>query len=198
MDGELEGGEEDVFSGYFLSELLRINFNYWFFPGLIMHELAHYVACVLAGSRVYKTVFWSPRGGYVIHKRVRGSSSIVISLFPFFFNNFLAALLLVDSFSNSDAIMGLLELWLAFSLAIYSIPSIPDMQNSVDALNRSYRAKRKAGGMAGLLALLSYPLFFVIHYLFLLPLLFFTRHRTLRILWFFVLYAALESGIINF
>ncbi|MEK6923758.1 MAG: hypothetical protein AABW54_00785 [Candidatus Micrarchaeota archaeon] len=192
-DDALEGREnEDVFEGYFLSRALNVNFNYLFFPGLVMHELAHYAACVIAGSRVFETVLWSPRGGHVVHTRVRASSSVLISLFPFFLNNFLAVLLLQDA-AAQDAAVGFAFLWLAFSFAIYSIPSVPDLKNSVDAVKRSY-TKRRGFGLA---ATLFYIPLFAIHYILLLPLLFFSRHRTLRIVWFLMLYAAVSGGMLS-
>src|SRR3989338_6704459 len=53
----VEHGDEDIFENYSLAKL-GINLNYWLFTGLIMHEFAHYLGCILAGSRVHEVVWW--------------------------------------------------------------------------------------------------------------------------------------------
>jgi len=190
-------GDEDIFAGYAPARALRVNFNYLFFPGLIIHELAHYLACVLLGSRVYSVTFWSPKGGVVVHQRVRPSSSVLISLAPFFLNNLLA-FYFITAAVDGYGFWALSAWWLAFSLTIYSLPSMHDLHMSMASLDRSLHLRRKQGGIIGwLTALLWYPVAFVLYYLFLTPLLVFARNRTLRIAWFLIFLLAIQSGVFS-
>jgi hypothetical protein len=186
----LDEAHEDVFEGY---ALMRLGFNmhYWFFPGLIMHELSHYLVAKLSGAWVAEVVFWSPRGGHVMHQRVRGSSSVLISIAPLLINNLLALWLLQDGFNVirtsgigvTEWLWGAVAVWVGFAFAIYSFPSKPDLRVSRMALNRSYWGKLEGGFLARLLALLLYPFLFVMHALFVLFVVPFSTNRTLRLLW---------------
>jgi len=187
-------GDEDFFADYFLAKALHLNFNYAFFPGLIVHEFAHYLACVLMGSRVVATQFWSPQGGFIAHRRVRPSSSIIISLAPFFLNNVLAIYFLLAAGGAGDLGWSFFFYWLAFSFAIYSLPSMHDLKNSMASLDHSLNLRRRKGGVLAIASLLAYPFIFVVYYLFLMPLLIFARTRTLRIAWFLILLWAVSEG----
>lgn len=192
-------GEEDFFRDFVLAKALRLNFNYWFFPGLIAHELGHVIGCWLGGSRIAKVVLWSPKGGYVVHQRVRGSSSVLISLGPFFFNNFLATFFLLESLrafaSPEGAFYGFLSLWLGFSFAIYSFPSMHDLRMSVDGLQRSmekWRSKKDA--VSRLLSIIAMPLIYVSYMVFVTAMAIFAAGPGSRMMWFFFLLAVIYSG----
>ncbi|OIO25443.1 hypothetical protein AUJ14_04220 [Candidatus Micrarchaeota archaeon CG1_02_55_22] len=189
-------GDEDIFAGYVPAKALRVNFNYLFFPGLILHELAHYLACIVLGSKVYGVTFWSPKGGVVVHHRVRPSSAVLISLAPFFLNNLLAFYFITAAI-DGYGVWALISWWLAFSLAIYSLPSMHDLRMSMNSLDRSLHLRRKQGVLGLLAALVWYPVAFVLYYLFLTPLLVFARNRTLRIAWFFIFFWIVESGVFS-
>ncbi len=197
--GDWVHGEEDFFKDFFVARALRLNFNFWFFPGLIAHELGHVIGCWLAGSKVAKVVLWSQKGGYVVHQRVRGSASVIISLGPFFFNNFLALFFLFESlkaFSSVDgALYGLFSLWLGFSFAIYSFPSLHDLRMSVDGLKRSkekWGAKKDA--VSRLLSLIALPVIYFAYLFFVTAMAIFAAGPGSRVLWFLFVFALVYSG----
>lgn len=53
-------------------------------PGVIAHELAHALACVLTGAHVFEINFWKPSGGHVLHgpPRLHLIGPVLISLAP--------------------------------------------------------------------------------------------------------------------
>lgn len=53
-------------------------------PGIIVHELAHALACVLVGADVQEINFWKVEGGHVIHTqpRIHLLGPVLISLAP--------------------------------------------------------------------------------------------------------------------
>ena len=198
----IDEAHEDVFEGYALQRL-GFNIHYWFFPGLVMHELSHYLVAVLSGARVAEVVFWSPRGGHVMHTRVRGSSSVLIATAPLIINNLLALVLLQDglnalftaSAGATEWLWGAVAVWVGFSFAIYSFPSKPDLRISRLGLNRSYWGKLEGGLLTRLAALLLYPLLFIAHAIFVLFVVPFSTNRTLRLLWGVAMVAFFLSGV---
>jgi|GEM_PF-2473051 len=199
---EWEYGEEDFFKHFFIAQALRLNFNYWFFPGLIAHEMAHVIGCWLAGSRVAKVVLWSPQGGYVIHQRVRGSSSVIISLAPFFLGNILAIFFLLNSFrafSSGDAVLyAVVSLWLGFSFAIYAFPSMHDIRSSVDSLQRSVKKYASAKGFLGrLYGIIVMPVLYTLYLLVVTLMSIFAAGPGSRVLWFCLLFATIYTGTLG-
>lgn len=197
--GEWVYGEEDFFKDFFVAKALRLNFNYWFFPGLIAHELGHVIGCWLAGSRMAKVVLWSPKGGYVVHERVRGSASVVISLAPFFFNNFLAVFFLFESLKSlasvDGALYGLFSLWLGFCFAVYSFPSLHDLRMSVEALKRSKQTWGAKKDLASrLLSVAVLPLVYVAYLFLVTAMAIFAAGPGSRMLWFLFVFAVVYSG----
>ncbi len=181
---------EDIWSGYLLARI-GINLNYFLFPGLILHELAHYLFAIISGSHVVEVVFWSPTGGHVLHTRVRGSSSVLISFAPLFVNNFMALIFLQDGFNVlrtagiglGESLWGLGLLWLGFSFAVYSFPSAPDLRVSMAALKRSFDLRWEGGILTKLVSIIVYPLLFLFHGLLVLVIIPFSTNRSLRLVW---------------
>ena len=200
--GEWVHGEEDFFKDFFVAKALRLNFNYWFFPGLIAHEIGHVIGCWLGGSRIAKVVLWSPKGGYVVHQRVRGSSSVIISLGPFFFNNFLATFFLMDSlrsFASTEGLAyGLFSLWLGFSFAVYSFPSMHDLRMSVEALKGSVKKwSSKKDAISRVFSIVALPVIYFFYMVFVTAMAIFAAGPGSRMLWFFMLFAAIYSGALT-
>jgi hypothetical protein len=183
---ELDKGDEDVFEGYFLSKA-GINLNYLLFPGLIAHEFAHYLACKLAGIRVYEVVFWSSKGGHVVHNRAKGANAVLISLAPFFLNNILAILAFASAFglwASNQGLWAAVLFWLGFSFGVYAVPSAHDLRMSLAALHRSFRKTWYSGSLASkLVGIVVYPVWFVLQYTLVLAIMPISKVRTLRIGW---------------
>jgi len=137
----------------------RIAFFLLIFPGVVLHESAHYLACVLTGTKVSRFVAFSPRRstdgrlvlGYVRHERRAFPIAALIGLAPVLLNPLgillvtalLTPLTLAEVASPSPATLekwagGLLAqspplaaLWayLSFSLALGGVPSREDLSS---------------------------------------------------------------------
>jgi hypothetical protein len=199
QDGpDVDAGDEDVFAGYFL-ERAGINLNYILFPGLILHEFSHYLACKLAGLRVYEVVWWSPKGGHVAHQRARGTNSVIISLAPFFVNNALALIALatgLKSLGEGDGMSAALWLWLGVSFGVFAVPSGHDLLMSLHSLRKAYRNDRRSGSVVIRLAsMIAYPIWYFLQSVLVYLLLPIARVKTLRILWVLLLFYLLTTGV---
>ena len=89
------------------------------FPGVVIHELSHFVFCLLSGARVHNVEFFSPSGGSVTHSKPKLPviGMFLISLAPFLVGitlvYFLYPQLIVFDSSQST-------LWLIISKVIIS------------------------------------------------------------------------------
>ena len=52
--------------------------------GVIVHELSHYIACKLTGTRVHEVVFFEKTGGHVTHDKRNPLITTVIAMAPLF------------------------------------------------------------------------------------------------------------------
>lgn len=74
--------------GYLTNRLLVPVFGRWWrlfvAPGILIHELAHVVACVFVGAEVHEVNVWKPTGGHVVHgpPKLRLIGDVLISLAP--------------------------------------------------------------------------------------------------------------------
>jgi len=101
------------------------------FPGVAVHETAHFLACSVTGTKVTKTRLLMSRGnGFIEHER---PSNIVfaalITGFPLALNTLIGFMLFGVFFTNTDLVVAATSLWLGISCAIHAFPS------SCDALN---------------------------------------------------------------
>ena len=106
-------------------------------PGIVLHELAHRLACLLVGVPVQSVVYFQLTGppGYVRHTTpTRWSTTAVIALAPLATNVTIAAVLLEYSLAvytttgiGGVAAGGLLW-WVAVVAVIHSLPSTTDLE----------------------------------------------------------------------
>jgi len=105
-------------------------------PGIVLHELAHRLTCLLAGVPVQAAVYLQLTGppGYVQHATPsRWSTTALIALAPLAGNVAVAAVLLEYSLatytgSGIDAVAtGALLWWIAVAALIHSLPSSTDL-----------------------------------------------------------------------
>ncbi len=171
--------------------------SWWFgFPGVVVHELAHYIACVLTGVRVFKVKFFSLSGpAYVVHARPKLWQSIIVSTAPFFLGSFLGFFLL----QNANSMIGvqnaivIFYYWLAISILYFSFPSRADAGNAFNSLINFYERKifGKNSIFSKLLWVLTLPVIFLPSILLIGILLVFNFSPILRLLW--VLFMVLLS-----
>ncbi|WP_135666622.1 metalloprotease family protein [Halorhabdus rudnickae] len=102
-------------------------------PGVIVHELAHFFACVFTGVSVNKVVlfrFGSPPG-YVEHDVPRSyTKRIVIAIAPLLLNLSLGTLLFAWS-ASADVVSGVAAMILGTIIIAASLPSEIDMESLI-------------------------------------------------------------------
>jgi len=165
--------------------------SWWFgFPGVVLHEFAHYIACVLTGVRVFKVKFFSFKGpAYVVHARPNVLQGIIISIAPFFLGSAFGYWLLLSAnsmFGVQNAAV-VFFYWLAISILFFSFPSRADARNAFNSLIGFY--ERKIFGHNSILSKLAWtitlPIIFLPCILAIGILLVFNFSPILRMLWVF-------------
>ena len=112
------------------------------FPGVIVHEWAHKIACQWFGVRVLKVSYFrfnpslvGGEAGFVIHERPPSYiASLCISAAPLFVNTIVALLVVLVARQFHPAIgpeipLEMALVWLGFSIAAHAFPSNQDMSN---------------------------------------------------------------------
>lgn len=115
------------------------------FPGVIVHELGHELACKLTKTPVYDVCYFrfGNPSGYVVHESNPNlHKNMFISLGPFFLNTILGILLTLPvsirilTLENNDAFDTLL-FWLGLSVLMHAFPSSGDAKNMFRRLNQT-------------------------------------------------------------
>jgi hypothetical protein len=102
-----------------------------FFPGVILHEFSHYLACLATGVKVFEVRFFGGSEAYVRHARAGLAPSVIITLAPFFVSNIAGFLLLREAhFIAPYSLAGLVFYWAGISAVFFSFPSDGDAKNS--------------------------------------------------------------------
>lgn len=134
-------------------------------PGVVFHELGHYLCCRLAGVRVHKVVYFrfGNPAGYVVHaspRHFRDHFAIVAG--PFVLNSATAFSLfasVVGKWNRPDSLadvptqtllLWLAAVWLAISVSLQAFPSKGDARSLWQVTNRHVRK-------GNLLAVVGYP-----------------------------------------
>ena len=175
--------------------------HYALFPGMVFHELSHYIACIFCGVKVRKVKFFGTEEAYVAHEQPNAWKSIIITLAPFVLGNFFALLLLnaANEMLSEFNIFVIIYYWFAFALILYSFPSIQDAKNSFSTLINFYSKAILRGKKASMRIfwLITFPFVFIPLVLLLGLMLLFNYAFAFRIIWLaFVLLSAYNPGII--
>lgn len=113
------------------------------FPGVIVHELAHEVACKLTKTPVYDVCYFrvGNPAGYVIHESNSNlHKNMFISIGPFLFNTLLGIILTfpvslrILTFESGD-FLDFILFWLGFSVLMHAFPSSGDAKSMIKTLN---------------------------------------------------------------
>ena len=109
------------------------------FPGVIFHELAHYLACIIFGVKVFSTRLFDLQEAFVQHAKPNAWQAIGISIAPFALNNILAVwmLFLANDFVAASNPVAIILYWLAISFSFHSFPSDTDAMNAFNAAKES-------------------------------------------------------------
>ncbi len=168
--------------------------NILFFPGVIVHELAHILACLVTGTKVTGIKLWGLKEAYVKHEEPGPLPMLIIAVAPFLFNTLLAVstLYLGHMFlkSHQSFEIVLVAYWFSASLAYHAFPSLDDVNNAYQVLTRNWFSSM-LGRKGFLNAVLSWLLFVPVF----LPLLaliglmyIFSQIDKLGLVWFILLF----------
>lgn len=121
-----------------LNEIMHV----LFFPGIVLHECAHALACLILGVKIKKIKFIGKDGGFVVHEDSKDYKIIIISLFPFIFNILISLLCARMFLLAYEPFYKLLLIWIGIAALFFSVPSDQDTNNSFDAIKRTYTKKQ--------------------------------------------------------
>lgn len=169
----------------------KFRLHYFFFPGMIFHELSHLIACIFLGVKVKQVKFFGVEEAYVVHEVPSAWKSIIISLAPFILGTYIA-LLLMDTgmeFLTAFNPIGFIFYWFALGLLFYSFPSLHDAKNSFYSFTDFYSRAifRKGNILTKLFWLITFPFVFIPLIIVLGLMLSFNYSSYLRIAWVLLL-----------
>ncbi len=121
-----------------LYELLHI----LFFPGIVLHESAHAIACLFLGVPIKKIKFLGKKGGYVVHGDSTACNIIIITFFPFVFNIVISLVCARVYLLTGISFLKLLMAWVGISALLFCVPSNKDAKNAFEAIKRVYTKKQ--------------------------------------------------------
>jgi hypothetical protein len=134
------------------------------FPGVIVHEAAHFLFCRLRKVAVFDVCFFrfGNPAGYVIHEETGDfTTSFLVAVGPFIINSLLCivftfpAFVPVRVFGQTDLI-SYFWLWLGVSIGMHAFPSTQDARVL-------WGAAKKAAKTRNMLALASFPLVVLVY-----------------------------------
>lgn len=112
----------------------------WFwFPGIVAHELAHYVACLIVGLPVSRVQLFGS-DPHVEHAAPADLRSIIVAFAPLAFNillGFWSWNLAQQAYFSTNLIQALFWSWVTFTLLFLSFPSRPDIRNAQHSLHQA-------------------------------------------------------------
>jgi len=134
------------------------------FPGVIVHEAAHFLFCRVFGLAVFDVCFFrfGNPAGYVVHEPTDDfKKSFFVSMGPFFVNSALcvlfcsAAFVPVWVFEAKDPIAWFFY-WLGLSIGMQAFPSTTD-------LSHIWRLAPENARKGNLLAIVSFPIVAILY-----------------------------------
>ena len=97
----------------------------FYMPGVIIHELAHHIFCVIFSAKVIDVCYYNFKhsSGYVLQEQPKHLyQNVLISTAPFLMNSFIGGLVAYPTIINKLSTFGLLSLnWQDFLRIIFSI-----------------------------------------------------------------------------
>ena len=128
-------------------------------PGVMVHELAHALFCLVSGVRIRKIVLFriNKNPGYVIHDEPNSViKAFLIAVGPLIVNSYLSLYLFTKVFWPLTW-QGIIWFWLALVIGLHAIPS--DGDSDALKLNAKRNWKRRP------LALIFYPIALILNFL---------------------------------
>ena len=142
----------------------RIQWSHIFFPGLVFHELSHYMACLIFGVKVNEVKLFSTTEAYVSHDVPNAWQGILISVAPFAVGNFFGYYLLglANELVMNSIIAACILYWFSIGILFYAFPSMHDALNAFNGVKNFYADKLVSGKIfSRLLWLITAPFVFL-------------------------------------
>ncbi len=102
------------------------------FPGIIVHELAHKLACLISGVKVVETRLLDTEtfGGYVEYEQPTSyNSTFIITVAPLIINSAIAAVLFYVALELATGVMTAILIYLGICVGMHAFPSHTDANN---------------------------------------------------------------------
>src|SRR3989344_1300238 len=133
---------------------MPLGFQHVFFPGIVFHELSHYLACILTGVDVKEVKLFDPEEAFVRHAVPRAWQAVVISIAPFVVGTIAGYYLLLFAmqFFARSSIFSILFFWLGFSVFLFSFPSTPDAMNAFNSVFNALKNRISKGSIPNRIA----------------------------------------------
>jgi hypothetical protein len=116
-----------------MNKIIDFFFEIVTFPGVIIHEMAHQIACRLMKVPVFEVCYFrlNTPCGYVVHDIPKTfAQTVMISIGPFIWNTLLGvAAYIPGRFSANHGIVEYFFIWLGGSIIIHAIPSQQDIDH---------------------------------------------------------------------
>jgi hypothetical protein len=178
---------------------MKLNPAIIFFPGMILHEISHYIACIILRVKVHKVKLFDLNTAFVIHDKTNAWKAIIITLAPFLLNNLLGLELLNFGLrlAETQILLSVLFFWFSVSLFYFCFPSLQDAKNAFNSTIEFYdqRVFHKGNIFQKLFWLITFPFIFIPLIIVLAIMLAFHYSFILRILWIiFMLFFALNPA----
>jgi hypothetical protein len=129
------------------------------FPGVIVHEAAHFLLCKLRKVAVFEVCYFrlGNPAGYVIHEPIeKFSSALLVAIGPLIINSLLCiffcfpAFFPMKIFGQSD-LLSYFWMWLGISIGMHAFPSTGDAKGL-------WEQAKRAAKSGNALAWVSFPL----------------------------------------
>lgn len=145
--------------------MAEIPLHFLFFPGMIFHELSHYLACAFIGVKVSKVKLFGTEEAFVEHAKPNAWQAVAITIAPFILGSIFAFYFFAYANELAGALnaMAVLVFWLAFSLALFSFPSKHDALNAFNSFIDFYKDRLfgRKPFLDKLLWVIAFPFLFV-------------------------------------
>lgn len=139
-----------IFIPGFLISLLHLGISLLTFPGIIVHEAAHVLACKMRGVAIFDVCYLragNPGGCVISEDEKDFSTSFLISIGPFLLNSLLCVIICIPAYVPIEVFevnspFNYLLMWLGVSIGSHAFPSLTDAENLFAHTKEVFHSRR--------------------------------------------------------